>query len=414
MSTVSSERSAVLAPEDEPAQRASDNNDARRLAAAHKDARIRIAFCIDNMGIGGTELNALRTAERLDRSCFAVSVVCLQDDGPLLTRYRNLGIPVLALPLPRLHGVTALRQGARLFRYLVTQRVDIVHSHDVYNNIFATLCARLAHRPVVIASRRWHDDVPRRILRSANRFAYRLADCVLVNSPTIAELLVARERVDPSRVALVPNFVEDEAFAQPTTAEQERFLSDVGVPTDSFIVGCVASLRPVKDQALLFRAMAALKPRWPTLHLVLVGDGETRPLLEQLAQRLGISDAVHFAGLRENKPNLHHLFDVSVLSSRSEAVPNSLVEAMAAARPVVATCVGGVPDVVLDGETGLLVASGDVDAFARAVERLLRDPDLRRRYGKAGRERAATDFQARRVIPILESLYVRLLRERAR
>jgi glycosyltransferase involved in cell wall biosynthesis len=371
-------------------------------------------FCIDNMDIGGTELNAVRTAERLDPSRFALSIVSLCDHGPLLARYRDRGIPVLCLPLHRLHGSHAVRQAVRLVRFLTRERVDIVHSHDVYNNVFSTLCSRLSRRPVVIASRRWLDEVPRSSLRTANRVAYRFADCVLTNSESIAELVVARERVRRSRVAVVPNFVDDQAFVPPPPEERARFLFELGVPTDSFVVGCVASLRPVKNHELLLHAIANLRARWPALHLVLVGEGDARPSLEARARQLGLAGVVHFAGLRPNEPNLHHLFDLSVLSSRSEALPNSLVEAMAAGRPVVATRVGGVADVVRDGETGLLVAPGDVDAFGRAIESLLRDPELRSKYGRAARERAKTTFQARRVIPMLESLYLALLRERVR
>jgi len=167
--------SAVFVPERRP--------ECPRLSLRpHAAKRVRVAFCIDNMGIGGTELNALRTAERLDDSRFDVSVICLQDHGPLLERYRRQGIPLLSLPLRRLHGLTALRLGARLARYLATQHVDVVHSHDVYNNIFATVWARAARTPVVIASRRWWDDVPRTALRVVNKYAYRLADCVIAYS----------------------------------------------------------------------------------------------------------------------------------------------------------------------------------------------------------------------------------------
>jgi glycosyltransferase involved in cell wall biosynthesis len=379
-----------------------------------REGPIRVVFCIDNMDIGGTELNAVRTAERLDPSRFALSIVSLCDHGPLLARYRERGIPVLCLPLHRLHGSHAMRQAVRLVRFLTRQRVDIVHSHDVYNNVFSTMCARLSRRSVVIASRRWLDEVPRPSLRTANRVAYRFADCVLTNSESIAELLVARDRVQESRVAVVPNFVDDQAFVPPPPDERARFLFELGVPPGSFVVGCVASLRPVKNHELLLRAVANLRSRWPSMHLVLVGDGDSRPSLEALARQLGLAGVVHFAGLRPNEPNLHHLFDLSVLSSRSEALPNSLVEAMAAGRPVVATRVGGVADVVRDGETGLLAPAGDVDAFGRAIESLLRDPERRFKYGAAARERAETTFQARRVIPMLESLYATLLHERVR
>jgi glycosyltransferase involved in cell wall biosynthesis len=376
--------------------------------------RVRVAFCIDNMGIGGTELNALRTAERLDQSRFDVSVVCLQEDGPLLARYRNQGIPVLTLPLRRLHGITALRQGARLARYLATQQVDVVHSHDVYNNIFATAWARVARTPVVIASRRWWDDVPRPALRVVNQYAYRFADCVIANSKTVADRLLTDDGVHNERVAVVSNFVDESAFTPPAHAGRASILGDLGVPPGALVVGCVAGLRAVKDHDSLIRSMAKLRPRWPSLHLVLVGDGGEQPSLERLTRQLGLTEVVHFAGVRPNEPNLHHLFDISVLCSLSEAFPNSIVEAMAAGKPVVATRVGGIVDAVVEGQTGLLVAPRTPAALAAAIEQLLIDPGLRYRLGEAGARRARAQFHANHVLPSLQSLYERLLSARAR
>ena len=376
--------------------------------------RIRVAFCIDNMGIGGTELNALRTAERLDRSRFDVLAVCLQDQGPLLARYRNAGIPVLTLPLRRLYGARALRYGVRLARHLVRQRVDIVHSHDVYNNIFATTWSLIARTPVVIASRRWWDDVPRPALRVANRYSYRFAHCVVANSPTIADLLVSEERVPADRVAVISNFVDESAFTAPAADERERLLASLGLSPGSLVLGCVAGLRAVKDHATLIAAVAVLRARWPELRLVLVGDGEMRPALEQLTSTLGVADIVRFAGLRPQEPNLHHLFDISVLSSISEAFPNSIVEAMAAGKPVVATRVGGVADAVVDGETGLLVPPRDAAALAAAVDQLLIAPERRHGMGAAAAARARARFHASTVLSALESLYDGLLALRAR
>ena len=376
--------------------------------------RVRVAFCIDNMRIGGTELNALRTAERLDHTRFDVSVVCLQDEGPLLARYENQGIPVLKLPLGRLHGIRAVRQGRRLARYLSSQHVDIVHSHDVYNNIFATACARIARTPVVIASRRWWDDVPRTALRVVNRYAYRFADCVIANSKTVADLLVTDDRVRSARIAVVSNFVDESAFAPLAHGARGALLADLGVPPGSIVIGCVAGLRPVKNHESLITAMARLRPRWPSLHLVLIGDGEARPSLERLARQLGVTDVVHFAGVRPNEPNLHHLFDISVLCSLSEAFPNSILEAMAAGKAVVATRVGGVVDAVVDRETGLLVEAGHPAALAHAIEQLLIDPGRRRALGEAAVRRARAQFHADHVLPSLESLYDRLLSSRAR
>src|SRR5437773_12509235 len=154
--------------------------------------RTRVMFCIDNMQIGDTELNAVRTAERLDRARFDLSVICLQETGPLMARYEAAGIPVVPFPLNHLYGLNAVRQGLRLTALLKRRHVDIFHAHDFYSNIFGTTWARFAGTPVVIASRRWWAP-PRRSQRFANRVASRLAYRVLANSWTIRDMLCATE-----------------------------------------------------------------------------------------------------------------------------------------------------------------------------------------------------------------------------
>jgi len=380
---------------------------ARRTAPRAK--RLRIVFCIDGMGLGGTELNAYRTAERLDRSRYDISILCLQEHGPLLSRYREQGIPVLSLPLRRLHSLTALRQGVRFARYLSDERVDIVHSHDAYNNIFATACARMARVPVVIASRRWLEDLRRKSIGVVNRYAYRIAHCVVANSPRVADVVVSEDGVPADRVAVIPNFVDETAFRSPSREEQRQRLRQLGIPPEACVIGCVAGLRPVKDHETLIRAMAHLRPRWSAVRLVLIGDGDVRPHLERLVTDLDLGDVVRFAGAMPNEPNLHHLFDISVLSSVTEAFPNTIVEAMAAGKPVVATRVGGVADAVIEGETGTLVPPRSPREMANAIEELLLRPELRRRMGEAAQQRARTRYHAASVLPALEALYDRLL-----
>ena len=361
------------------------------------------------MQLGGTELNAVRTAERLDRSRFSVSVVCLRDSGPLMKRYADAGIPVHSFPLSSLWGFSGMRQGLRLRRLLRAQRAEIVHSHDAYMSIYATFWARLAGVPGVIASRRsWHSPHLQGRIMQASRVAYRMAHRVVGNSPSVARLVETEGGVPSSRIVTIPNFLDPQAFDVLPSAERARLLSELGVPEGAFVIGIVARLTPVKDHSTLLRAIAILRTRIPSLHAIFVGDGPERPRLTAETKALGLESVVHFAGERPPAPNLHGLFDVSVLSSTSEAFPNSILEAMAASRPVVATRVGGNPDAVRDGETGLLVSAADEHAMAAAVERLFVEPDLRERFGAAGWADAKSGYGAPAVIAQVEELYERL------
>jgi glycosyltransferase involved in cell wall biosynthesis len=376
--------------------------------------RIVVAFVIDNMRLGGTELNAVRTAERLDRDRFDLRVLCLHGEGPLTERYRAMGVPVVEMPLASLYGASMLTTGVRFARYLRREGVQIVHAHDMYSNIFASVWGRAARVPVVIASRRWWHSLPSRKLRLGNRVAFRLADAVLANSAAVARSVHDEAGVAPSAVWTVPNFADDETFEPLAPAERALVRRAWRVPDDALVVGCVARLHPVKDHATLLRATASLRSSGRRVHLVLIGDGEARRDLEQLADQLAIRDAVTFVGEVRGGQNHHRAFDVSVLCSLSEGFPNTLVEAMAGGRPVVATAVGGSVDAVVDGETGMLVPPAAADALAAALARLLDDPDARARMGRAGSARARRLYDARHTVATLEIMYERLLAEAAR
>lgn len=381
----------------------------RREDTGRPGRRIRLVYVIDNMGIGGTELNAVRTAERLDRDVYDLRVACMRPDGPLRERYRALGVPVVPLPMRNLYGVSMLRSGLRFASYLRSEAVQIVHAHDIYSNVFATVWARVAGVPAVIASRRWAHALPARKFRWTNAAAFHAAHAVLANSAHVARGVVERDNVPPGKVWTVTNFADDEAFA-PLTGEERAALRGVwGIPPDATVIGCVARLAPVKDHATLIAAFAALRPTRSDLHLVLVGDGECRNELESLAKKLGVQGAVTFTGELRGGGNPHRLFDISALASRSEGFPNSVVEAMAAGVAVVATAVGGVPDAVAEGETGMLVPPGEADALAAALGRLADDAILRHAMGASGRRRAWQKFRASAVIGELRTMYDALL-----
>ena len=372
--------------------------------------RIRVAFAVDSFRTGGTELNAMRTAVRLDPERFELVVVCLNEEGELREHYAQAGIPVHAFPISSLISVRTTRAGLRLRSFLRHHRVQILHAHDIYTNCFAVPWARLAAVRTVIASRRWWHSVPRPELRYANRIAYRVADCVLANSPAVARLLTTEEGISPTRVLTVPNFLEIEAFDAPRPEQVVLLRSRLGLEGHDHVpvIGIVARLDPLKDHETLLRAAKLLNDRGRVFRLVIVGDGDRRGVLENLASELGIAGLVRFAGQLPHRPNPNAAFDISVLCSTAEGFPNSVLEAMAAGRPVVATRVGGVPDAVEPERTGLLVPPSDAKALADALDTLLADEGRRVALGTAGRELARERFGERAVLDMLENAYEEL------
>src|SRR6266480_2590722 len=306
------------------------------------------------------------------------------------------------VPIPNLYSPRTAVQGMRFARLLRRRNIDVVHSHDIYCNIFAVPWARVLSRCSIIASRRWWYEAPRPELVIVNRWSSLLAHRVLANSSAVASLLVREERVPREKIVEIPNFLAESAFSVVDEAARVAQRRAWGLPDGAFTVGIVARLSPVKNHALLLKAAAQLDARF---HVVLIGDGASRAGLEELARQLRIESRVHFAGEVVSPHNLHQFLDVSVLCSSSEGFPNSLIEAMAAARPVVATAVGGVIDAVTHGVTGILVPVDDPAPLVDALRMLEADSLLRTRLGEAGREAVRAKFRQEPVIEKLTALY---------
>ena len=365
---------------------------------------VRVAYCLDSMAnSGGTESNAVRTAEALDPAKARLVVFAMRPDGEMRGRYEAAGVPVVATPqVSTLVGAHTARQIFRFARVLREQAFDVVHCHDTYTNWFAGLAARVARLPL-LTSKRWIGGQRKHLLLS--RVAYRVSTRVLANSAGVARTLVDQDGVPPERIVVVPNFVEDAAFLEPSAAEIARRREALGIGPRHPVIGCVARLRPEKGQATLLRAAARLTERWPDLAVVLIGDGPEEQGLRALAAELGIAGRVCFAGHQPNRPNPHAVFDVSVLASDHEGFPNTVVEAMAAGRPVVASDVGGVPDAVRHEKTGLLTPPRDSSAVAAALARLLDAPEWAAALGARGREVARASFTRDPVIAQLTTVY---------
>jgi glycosyltransferase involved in cell wall biosynthesis len=357
--------------------------------------QVSVAVFLTSFHPGGTEQQMTELVRRLDRNRFDVHVICFHREGSWLPRVEACA-PVVEFPISGFTRPATVARAAEFARWCRSHRIAVVHTCDLYANTFALPAAAVAGVPVRIGSRRElaPDKSPGQI--ALQRQAYRCAHAVVANSAAAAHHL-RREGVPADRIRVISNGIQPDRFACART----------NGPLTNILT--VANLRREKAHEVLFAAIARLAPRHPAIRLRVAGNGPRADELRALALSLGIADRVAFLGHREDVHTLLADADLFVLPSRSEAFPNSVVEAMAAGLPVIASGVGGLLELVEPGRTGVLVPPDDPAALASAIERLVGDPSCARALGDAARRTIIERYSFDRMVQAFEDLYRSLL-----
>jgi glycosyltransferase involved in cell wall biosynthesis len=369
---------------------------------------IRVLHLITSFDRGGAENHLLALLRHADRGAFEFEVALLAGAGELEPELRGEGVKVHLLRAAGRIDAWALR---RLVRLLREGRFDIVHSHLFRADIYAGLAvAQLGERRPLLVSTRHNDDrfFLNPFVGIAHYLLSRRQDMIIAISDHIARFTIARGVKDPSRVRRVYHGLEA-PDSRLVDQERVRIRSELAIAASDFLVGNVGRLAPQKGQRHLIEAMPLLLERVPRAHLVIAGGGELLEELQELSLELGVDRRVHVLGPRRDVPALMHALDAFAMPSIWEGFGLVLLEAMAAARPIVASRVATIPEVVLEGETGLLVPAGDEVALADALARLADEPALAQRLGEAGRERLRRHFSAEKMVGDTELLYRELL-----
>lgn len=351
---------------------------------------------------GGAERMLVRTVVGLRELGWRVTVVSLRG-GPLADDLEAGGVPLRDLALPQRGLVTTLRSLAAIVR---RERPGVLHSWMFHANLASRIAGRMTRVPLIVSSEHTLEQESRRRYL-ANRITGRLAHVHHCVSQAVADFAAEEIGLPRQRLVVIRNGIDTEVLER--TEDRDRVRMNLGLPTDVPLVGCVAQLKPVKRVDVLLEAVARVER---PVGLVLVGDGVERRSLENLVVRLGIADRVRFCGEHPDSCPWLHAMDVFALSSDVEGLPVAALEAMAAGLPVVATRVGGIPEVVHDGVTGLLVPRRDPPALAAALDSLLEDRERAADMGDRGRDRAREEFDERRMVSEIDELYRSRLEER--
>jgi glycosyltransferase involved in cell wall biosynthesis len=377
--------------------------------------RVHVLTLIDHLSLtGGAERLALDIATGLDPSRFR-STVCASRFAPggepseneqqALERMRQAGVHFLPLTRRRRGEVLPWRHVAR---YARRERVEVLHAHLFGSNLWGTIIGRLARVPVVVAHEHTWSYEGQPLRRALDREVIaRWSDAFIAVSREDRRKMVEIERIPPERIRFLANGIATQA---PTPGRELR--AELGIPLEAPVIGSVGRLRAQKAYDVLIRAGALLRNDHPGLRVAIAGNGSEKQRLEALVSELGMQDAVMMLGRRLDIPDLLAIFDVAVCSSEFEGSPLAVMEYMEAARPIVATNVGGVPDLIEEGVHGLMVPPRDPARLAMAIDSLLRDPVRAQALGERARERRRREFGLDTMVDNVEALYEELLARR--
>jgi len=351
------------------------------------------------LGLGGSERQLVEMAKSLDRTRFSPHVGCMRE-GFRCAELRAAGVPVTVFPVRSLYGPSALTGAWQLRRYLAQHDIQLLHTFDVPMNLFAVPVARLLGTPVILSSQRAFRGLTPGLRRRLLRLTDRLADGLVVNGEAVRRHLIQDESVPAEKIHLCYNGIDIACFKpQPRPDRPE------------LTIGVVCALRPEKDLATLIRAFA--KARQAHWRLMIVGSGPCLPDLQTLVRDLGLANAATFHATTGEVPARLHEMDIFVLPSLSESFSNALMEAMASGCAVVASRVGGNPELVIPGETGLLFEAGRSDDLAGALLRLGESAALRDQLGARASEFIHGRFPVAAAARRLEEIYEALLQARS-
>jgi sugar transferase (PEP-CTERM/EpsH1 system associated) len=352
---------------------------------------LHVTHVVLSLDVGGLErglINQIREGLKLGEK---ISVICLERPGTLASHLVEMKVPILCLdkqPGIRVGLIGRLKQ---IFREL---QPDVVHTHQIGGLLYAGPAARRAGAPIVVHTEHGKENYAgswrRRWLgRLSGRYAARMF-CL---SEDLAAALRQSRIVPGEKIVVIPNGIDPSRFQRNGKGAALRKL----LPREARVVGTVGRLTEIKRQDVLLRGFAQLRQKLPQAHLVIVGDGPLMDSLRQLSADLDLDSCVHFAGYQQEPEPFYEIMDAFALTSRSEGMPQTIMESFAAGVPVVASRVGGIPEMIEDGRNGLLFTGGDETGLAQALERVLCDSELARRLRESAQTTVEESFDVRRM-----------------
>jgi glycosyltransferase involved in cell wall biosynthesis len=389
------------------------------LARTFQGRKIRVLRLFSRLNIGGPAIHVILTTAGLDRERYESHLVVGHEgerEGNFFNLAKEKGIPFTLIPsfVRRIHPILDLITLARLLRLMKRERPDVVHTHTAKAGALGRLAARLAGVPVVVHTfhgsvfQGYFGSLGSRIFQFIETALARLSDAVIAVSPRVARELEQRKVAPKEKIEVIHLGLELDRFEQ-VSKHRGELRQELGIGPGVSLLGIVGRLVPIKDVPTALEAMPRVLDSMPDVVLLVVGDGPERERLESMASQLGLATHVKFLGFRYDLERIYADLDVALNCSLNEGTPVALIEAMTANVPVLATRVGGTPDLLQEGKLGRLVPPGDPNLLADRIIEILSDHQRAAVVSFEARRRVLTGFSLPRLLCDLDVLYTRLL-----
>lgn len=353
---------------------------------------------------GGAERQIFELSRGLDKKKYAVTIASLECEGRAPREIiESEGCHLVTFPVKRIYGLSGLLEGLRFYRFLKREKINILKTYHFSSDIWGVFWGRLAGIKIIISNRRdmgfWRKKRHVLAYRAVNRWVTK----IIVNAASIKKMVMATESVSEDKIEIIYNGVDltSSHAASSNTALKNKF----GIKADDVVIMHVANLRPVKGHVYLIDAMASVIAQYPNTKLVLIGEDELNGQLHDQVDRLRIKDYVLFLGKRQDARQLLNIADICVLPSLSEGMSNSILEYMVAKKPIVATNVGGNPELIENGYNGILIDKENVDQLKGALISLIVDSVKRKTMGASGFKKVKEEFSMKSMIRKYDNIF---------
>ena len=380
--------------------------------------KIKVLHMITELPVGGAQDNTLLTVEHLDKSEYDITLLS-SPVGSWVERAQNIPdvrVTLISRLQRKIHLSSDLVAAWKIYKHIRRERYDIVHTHSSKPGVLGRVAARLAGVPIVVHTihgfpfNDYMNEYTRKFYIFLEKIAAKCTDKLITVSNLNKKKAIDLKLAKPDRFVNIYSGIDLNHFHVEVNTSHKRM--ELSLPQDHFLVGMVGRLSPQKAPQFFIQAAADVAQDNPNVTFLLVGDGELRDGLEKLTDELGLKKRIRFLGVRDDIPEILGILDVFVLSSLWEGLGRALTEAMAMARPIVATSVEGVPELVDDHKTGILVPPKDPKALAAGIKKVLRDRSLAIQLGQNAQKRVLKDFGVDTMIAEIDDLYKHLISQK--